>query len=209
MGPEGLYIDHVILGVVDIEEAVARLRRDHGLGAVPGGVHRGGTTNRIVPLAPPTYLELLGIGDTTRADAAWLQQALDGRDRLLWWVLGTGDLDESARRRGLPVQSGEMAMADGSTLTFRTAGMPLYPRPFFIDYAAPAEVRTDHWRRLYAEAAHDCAPGAFTFVEVLDPPELTEAWLGDHGLPVRHRAAPGAGIVAAGIASDAGEIVVC
>ncbi|MFA9566261.1 MAG: hypothetical protein ACERLM_16425, partial [Acidimicrobiales bacterium] len=44
------------------------------------------------------------------------------------------DLDETARRRGLPIESGRMEMVDGSLTTFRTAGMPRYPLPFFISF---------------------------------------------------------------------------
>ena len=112
---EGLYIDHVIYGVVDVDATAERLRRDYGLGSVSGGIHLGGTTNRVVPLAPPSYLELLGVGDPALSDGAWLSQTLGGRDRVLWWVLGVDDLDDAARRRGLPIQSGTMEMADGSS----------------------------------------------------------------------------------------------
>ena len=109
MSSEGLYIDHVIYGVVDIDAAAAYLREEHGLGAVPGALHHGGTTNMFVPLRPPLFLELLGVGDTTLADGAWLEQTLGGRDRPLWWALAVDDLDETASRRGLQVQGGEGA----------------------------------------------------------------------------------------------------
>ncbi len=208
MAGEGMYIDHVIYGVVDVEAAAERLRREHGLGSVPGGLHLGGTTNRIVPLQPPTYLELLGIGDPALADGRWLAETLDGRDRVLWWVLGVDDLDETARRRGLPVQTGEMAMADGSTARFRTAGMHRYPLPFFVDYAPTLEERLQSWGERYARAGHECAPGAFTAVELGDRPELIDAWLGAHGLPVRCVAADRPGIAAATIATAAGEVVI-
>lgn len=208
MQTEGLFIDHVIYGVTDIEAAADRLRREHGLGTVPGGAHRGGTTSLVVPLEPPLYLELLGVGDTTKADGAWLEDALGGTDRLLWWALGTPDLDATAARRGLPVQSGEMAMADGSAVSFRTAGMPLYPRPFFVAYDAAPQRRLDAWRALHRAARHECAPGGFAWVEVGDGPELIDAWLGDHGLPVRHAGVSAPGIRAAGIATAGGELVI-
>jgi hypothetical protein len=40
--------------------------------------------------------------------------------------------------------------------------------------------------------------------EVGEPPALLDAWLGDHGLPVRHAAGP-VGISAVTIATDRGE----
>lgn len=208
MPTEGLYIDHVIYGVLDVDAAAARLRREHGLGSVPGGIHLGGTTNRIVPLAPPSFIELLGVGDPALGDGAWLSETLAGRDRALWWVLGVDDLDETARRRGLPIQVGMMDMADGSRRTFRTAGMPRYPLPFFISFDIDPEARMQLWRNRYRDARHECEPGGFTFVEVGDTPEQIDAWLGDHGLPVRHVPDALPGIQAVGIETAGGEVVI-
>lgn len=205
---EGTYIDHVIYGVHDVDDVAERLRREHGLGSVPGGIHLGGTTNRIVPLAPPTFLELLGIGDPTLDDGAWLSHVLADGDRVLWWALGVDDLDETARRRGLPIQVGMMDMADGSRRTFRTAGMHRYPLPFFLSFEMDPEARTHLWQDRYREAGHDCEPGGFTFVEVAETPELLDAWLGDHLLPVRHVPATTSGIHALGIATPGGEVVI-
>ena len=207
MSDEGFFIDHVIYGAVDIDATAERLRHDYGLGSLPGGRHLGGTTNRIIPLAPPTFLELLGIGDTSKADGAWLAQTLQGRDRVLWWALGVRNIEESAQRRGLPVQHGVMEMSDGTTAHFRTAGMPRYPLPFFVAPEQEEAGRLRHWQERYDTAGHTCEPGAFTFVEVGEPAEYLDSWLGDHGLPIRHTAVPGHGITRFGIATRDGEIV--
>lgn len=208
MPTEGLYIDHVIYGVVDVDTAAERLRRECGLGSVPGGIHLGGTTNLIVPLAPPTFIELLGVGDPTLGDGAWLSRTLGGRDRVLWWALGADDLDETARRRGLPVKSGTMEMSDGPPRTFRTAGMPQYPLPFFISYDIEPEARLRLSETRFREARHDCEPGAFAFVEVGGARELLDAWLGDHGLPVRHVPTTAPGIHAVGVETPGGQMVI-
>lgn len=208
MPTEGMYIDHVIYGVVDVDAAAERLRREHGLGSVPGGIHLGGTTNRLVPLVPPTFLELLGVGDPTLGDGAWLSETLAGRDRVLWWVLGVDDLDETARRRGQPIQSGSMEMSDGSATSFRTVGTPRYPLPFFISFDIDPEARMRRWQTRYREAEHDCEPGAIAFVEVGETPELLDAWLGDHGLPVRHVLKETPGIHTVGIETARGQVVI-
>ena len=208
MAGEGFFIDHVIYGCVDVDATAARLLRDFGLGSTPGGNHLGGTTNRIIPLEPPTFLELLGIGDTDLADGAWLAQTLAGRDRPLWWALGVDDIEDSAQRRGLQVQHGTMTMADGSTASFRTAGMPRYPLPFFVAPEGDGAGRLAHWQARYAQAGHTSAPGSYTWVEVAEPAEYLDGWLGDHGLPVRHTAIPGRGIVRCGIQTAHGEIVI-
>ena len=122
-----------------------------------------------------------------------------------WRSTHTVDLDETARRRGLPIESGRMEMVDGSLTTFRTAGMPRYPLPFFISFDFDPEARMRLRQARYREAGHDCGPGAFTFVEVGDTPEPLGAWLGDNGLPVRHEPGRLPGINAVGIETSRGE----
>ena len=129
MNAEGFWIDHVIYGVVDADAACDRLREEFGLGSVPGSEHLGGTTNRIVPLGPQCFLEILGIGDTSKSDGAWLEATLQGTDRVLWWCLGVKDLDDTAERRGLPIRAGQARTGDADELVFRSAGMPQSPRP--------------------------------------------------------------------------------
>ncbi|MGI9539153.1 MAG: VOC family protein [Miltoncostaeaceae bacterium] len=206
MSHQGLHIDHVIYGVVDIDAAAERLRRDHGLGSLPSGVLGGGTTNRMVPLEPPAFLELLGVADPEQPDGAWLSQTLGGEDRVLWWCLGVDDIDAAADRCGIPVQGGQMPMVDGPPRFFRTAGMPQYPFPFFISFDMDAEERLDLRRAQYREAAHDCEPGGYTYVEVGDTPEMLASRLGEHDLPVQHVPGAPVGIRACGIATDRGEI---
>lgn len=208
MSDEGFFIDHVIYGVVDLDAACARLREEHGLGWVPGGLHLGGTSNRIVPLGPECFLELLGIEDTAKADGAWLEATLQGQDRVLWWCLGVDDLDDTARRRGLPVRVGQARNEGRDTLTFRSAGMPQYPLPFFLSLIGDPSTRHRIQEERYAAAGHTCAPTGYTFVEVGDHQPVLEGWLGsDHGLPVRYAPGTGPGIHACGIATAEGEIV--
>lgn len=204
MSDEGLFIDHVIYGVRDVDAAAARLWEEHGLGSVPGGTLMGGSAHRIIPLEPPTFLELLGVEDESQSDGAWLAATVAGGDRPIWWVVGTSDMATVSARRGLPVVRGEIPQQDGTVAAFQSAGMHRFPLPFFIQHSAD---RRDHWRRRYEAAGHRCAPGAITFVEVGEPPELLQSWLGDHDLPVRHDPGP-IGIRAVGIATAGGEIVI-
>ena len=208
MGDEGFFIDHVIYGVVDADAACERLRREHGLGSVPGGPHLGGTRSRIVPLGPECFLEILGIEDTAKDDGRWLEATLQGRDRVLWWCLGVDDLDDTARRRGLPLRVGQARPDDRDSLTFRSAGMPQYPLPFFLSLIGDRDDRHRLQEKRYAAAGHTCAPTGYTFVEVGDHQPVLEGWLGpDHGLPVRYAPGTGPGVHACGIATAEGEIV--
>lgn len=208
---EGLFIDHVIYGVVDTDRACDRLREEFGLGSVPGSPHLGGTSNRIVPLGPECFLELLGIADTSKSDGAWLEATLQGQDRILWWCLGVNDLDAAAESRGLPIQVGQVRNGEteeDNELTFRTAGMPQYPLPFFLELMSEREKRHRIQAERYEAAAHACGPTGFTWVEVGDYQPVLEGWLGpDHGLPVRYAPGTGPGIHACAIATADGEIV--
>ena len=207
MNPEGFWIDHVIYGVVDADAACDRLREEFGLGSVEGSQHLGGTTNRIVPLGPQCFLEILGVGDTSLSDGAWLDATLQGQDRVLWWCLGVADLDATAESRGLPIRSGT-ARDETDKIVFRSAGMPQYPLPFFLQLAGDPADRARINAERYEAAGHACAPTDYTFVEVGDFAPVLEGWLGeDHGLPVRYEPGTGPGIHACGIATADGEII--
>ena len=100
-----------------------------------------------------------------------------------------------------------MDMLDGrAASSFRTAGTPRYPLPFFIAYDMDPAARLARWEARAREAGHECRPGRFTFVEVGDSPAV-DAWLGDHGLPIRV-AGEGPGIRGVGIATDRGEVLI-
>lgn len=207
---EGFFIDHVIYGVVNVDAAAARLRDEFGLGSVPGRAHLGGTSSRIIPLGPVTFLELLGIQDTSKEDGAWLEATLQGQDRILWWCLGVKDLDDTAARRGLPLRVGQVRDPnDRDELTFRSAGMPRYPLPFFIELMGDPENRARIQAERYAAAKHECEPTDFTFIEVGDHEPVLDGWLGPgHGLPIRYAPLTGPGAHACGIATRDGEIVI-
>lgn len=201
-----MFIDHVIYGVTDVDEAAERLRRDYGLGSLPGGRHLGGTTNRLIPLEPPTFLELLGVGDTSKGDAAWLEATLKGRDRPIWWALGVDDIQAEADRLGMPVHAATMQFQEGGESSFRVVGMPLYPLPFFIRYGTDWPERRVQWAERLRRAKHDVEPGTFTFVEVGGVESQLHDWIGSTELPMR--VVDGyPGIRSVGIEIDGKEIV--
>jgi len=203
-----LALDHVILGSNDPEASAERLRRDHGLGSLPGGRHAGrGTANRIVPLGSD-YLEILGIADEeeARGDAfgRWVLEGTAGGERLLGWCLRTPDIDEVASRLGLEVTSWSRTRPDGRSLRWRLAGLPeamIEPSlPFFIQWGIPADL---HPGREPAE--HEAETAGIAWVEVAGSPDRTRRWLGDAELPARvEEGAPA--IRAVGIALDDREV---
>lgn len=182
-----LALDHVILGSADPEGSAEHLRRDHGLGSVPGGRHEGrGTANRIVPLGPD-YLEIVGVVDEEEARGddfgRWVLEGTEAGERLLGWCLRVPDIDPVASRLGLEVTSWSRTRPDGRSLRWRLAGLPeamIEPSlPFFIQW----EIADLHPGREPVE--HEAETAGIAWVEVAGSPDRTRRWLGDAELPVR------------------------
>ena len=169
---DGGAFDHVILATLDPEGTVARLRRDHGLGAVKGGSHPWGTANWIVPLEPPTYLEILYPEHPDR-----LCEDPEGKELLdrmrqgeFWagWALRPASIEDVASRLELDIERGQASRPDGSVASWRTAA-PTNDLdgslPFFIDYDDPAH-RLERFSASYAAARHERRVGSVASIEI-------------------------------------------
>lgn len=147
--------DHAVIGVADLDAAVAAYR---ALGFVvrPGGRHTGeGTHNAIVRFGLD-YLELMAVHDPAiardRPFGGQLLEFLDGRDGgLIGYVVaavGADDLALAMRRSGLDAV-GPLAMQrerpDGNVLRWRLL-FPRGPRwrdtaPFVVEWATSDDQR--------------------------------------------------------------------
>ena len=137
-------IDHVGIGVSDLDRGIAALARTTGVTAVAGGSHPGrGTHNALLSLGHGTYLEILAplAGAALDPELAGLAK-LEAPTPVLWAVRST-DLDATARRlkeSGFAVgeiRAGSRARPDGSLLKWRTLGLSgpgLEAAPFFIEW---------------------------------------------------------------------------
>ena len=201
-------IDHVLIGARDLPAAADRLRDEHGLASVEGGVHpEWGTGNRIVPLGED-YVELIGIVDEAAAARSslgqWLGAQLAGGDRPLGWCLAADDIGATAARLGLESVAGARTKPDGTRLHWRLLGLAEAiaqpPLPFFIEWgeavAHPGAEAIDH-----ASAATRIA-----WVEVGGDEARLAEWLGGAQLPVRV-AAGEPGLRAVALVAPGGEIV--
>ncbi|HEX6262341.1 MAG TPA: VOC family protein [Actinomycetota bacterium] len=181
-------LDHVILGVVDLPAASARLRTDLGLASVEGGRHVGvGTGNRIVPLGR-NYVEVLAVADPEEARAhpfgRWVLDYLGGRERFLGWCLRTDGLDVIAKRLGLEIEAWSRERPDGAVLRWRMAGLDVAMKdpslPFFMEWEIEDDLYPGRTR-----AAHAAEPKGFAWVEVAGDAERLAAWIGPADLPMR------------------------
>ena len=208
-----LWIDHAIYAVGDLDAAGDQIYEREGLASVPGGRHEGwGTANRIVPLGE-TYLELIAVVDAEEAESsdfgrAVLRAATEDRP-FVGWVAATDDIEGVARRLDVQVESKARDRPDGSTLSWRLAGMEAAMEsggalPFFIECEGPP-----HHHPGAAEVEHDAEAQGIAWIEVsTDDEERLRDWLGeDADLPVRVTEGD-PGVAAVAIATGGGEVVV-
>jgi hypothetical protein len=207
-----VWIDHVIYAVDDLDAAGASLFDREGLASVPGGRHEGwGTANRIVPLGE-SYLELIAVVDVDEAEESEfgraVRRALTEEHPLVGWVLATDDIAAVAKRLDLEVEEKSREAEDGSTLSWRLAGLERAMKsgalPFFVQWDVPAEQHPGA-----AEARHEADPRGIAWVEVCaEEPDEVREWLGDDGqdLPVRITNGNSA-LAAAAIETEGSEIV--
>ena len=119
---ERLAVDHVVMGVDDLDRAAEQLAQRHGLTALPGGTHPlWGTANRIVPLGD-SYLELVAVVDDTVADGSafgtWVRDMAEGRAG--WgFAVRTHDMAATAERLGIDAVPGTRTRPDGTVLTWQ------------------------------------------------------------------------------------------
>lgn len=141
-------IDHVIVGVADLETGIADLERRTGVRAVVGGVHPGrGTRNALMSLGDGAYLEILAPDPDQAVDNETTRElrALATPTPIGWAVSAN---NESAIRSVLAgagiaasrPEPGSRAKPDGTILRWITFGYetvddPL--APFFIVWASP------------------------------------------------------------------------
>ena len=92
-----LYLDHILIGVRDLDEASLTYSERLGFKLTPEGRHPGrGTHNRLAVFGPD-YLELIAIHDKSLpAFRAELPPFLESREGLFMFAVGTRDIETAA-----------------------------------------------------------------------------------------------------------------
>jgi hypothetical protein len=119
-------LDHLILGIDDLDRGVARVEQLTGVRAIFGGVHPGrGTRNALLALGPNCYLEILA-PDPQQSSPTWFSQVLHmSEPRLIAWAVHTPDLTtlaQTAVAAGFPIDSphdGARSRPDGKILSWK------------------------------------------------------------------------------------------
>ncbi len=113
-------IDHIIIGVHDLEKAATQFSQKLGLAVSGGGTHpTGGTANRIIVIGD-TYLELMSVYKPEEAQQS-LRDRLAVHEGYLNFVLASDEIEAEAKAmndRGIHVLGptpGSLRSADGRT----------------------------------------------------------------------------------------------
>ena len=137
-------LDHLILGINDLDRGIAWVEERTGVRAVLGGVHPGrGTRNALLALGPCSYLEILA-PDPQQSSSAWFARVFTlPEPRLISWAVRTADLEARARAAvvaGFPIigpQDGARSRPGGKLLSwklFRLRDDRGGLLPFFIEW---------------------------------------------------------------------------
>jgi hypothetical protein len=206
-----MQIDHVIIAVNDLDPAAHHFRDRFGLVALPGGNHPTGTANRVIPLQPPQYIELLGVGQQELLRSHQFGERLLHRlflgDSILGWAVRVDDIDAEAARLGRAAIPGQWNGTDGMVSRWHNIFADFEDfdaLPFFIRYATDdAEVQ----QARYDEADSPAHPAAITRLVVGGDREKLLSWVGTESLPLHFIDGP-PGLHAVVIDSPSGEIVI-
>lgn len=145
-GQETVVIDHLILGINDLDRGVAEFERLTGVRPVIGGVHPGrGTQNALASLGDGHYIEVIA-PDPKQSVSNPMLAELKPLEKLtpLGWAIGASDLFAlQARLQGREIEHSaprpnSRALPDGSTLQWTAFSItkPAHDwMPFFIRWA--------------------------------------------------------------------------
>src|SRR5579864_248545 len=143
-------LDHILLGVSDLDDGIAWLEERSGIRAAFGGVHPGrGTRNALLSLGPRRYLEIIAPdpeqAGTPASKEFWAARLTSLQEpRLIGWAAHTGDLAAIARSAAAASiatdepRDGSRARPDGKVLRWKSFGLKDDRNgllPFFIEWS--------------------------------------------------------------------------
>lgn len=138
-------LDHILLGIDDLDRGIAFVHERTGVRAAFGGVHPGrGTRNALLKLGTRRYLEIIAPDPKQTSLAAYPQLREMREPRLLTWAVHTDDIDGVAKKiaaTGVPMEGpedGSRTRPDGKVLHWKALRLKNDHGgllPFFIQWS--------------------------------------------------------------------------
>lgn len=187
-------LDHILLGVNDLDHGVVWMEDRSGVRAVFGGVHPGrGTRNALLSLGPRRYLEIIAPDPKqTGSGPGWaMAERLRtiAEPRLVGWAAHTDDLAaviKKAGDAGIALEAprdGSRARPDGKLLRWKSVNLK-------TDYAAVLPFFIE-WSRDSVHPSED-APGGCSLLRFSgESPEAKQASNDAHTLGLDFALKPG------------------
>src|SRR5215471_3436881 len=92
-------LDHILLGVDDLDHGVEWVQERSGVRAIFGGVHPGrGTRNALLSLGPRRYLEIIAPDPQQQLEGPAQPLAAMREPRLFNWAVHTNDVAAADKR---------------------------------------------------------------------------------------------------------------
>lgn len=132
-------VDHIVIGISDLERGIARIEALAGVRPTLGGRHPGrGTRNALFSLGPRQYAELIAPDPEQAGTRDAYGLAGFSEPRMLMWAASTADIDGLAARLKATPNPGSRVRPDGRVLGWRTLEAAKRPGlvPFFIQWDA-------------------------------------------------------------------------
>ena len=142
-------VDHLLLGVSDLDHGIAWVEKMTAVKAITGGSHPGaGTRNALISLGGRQYLEIIAPDplQTTYNSPVDVRKLIE--PRLITWAALTTDINATAKKAqesGYQIfgpRDGSRARPDGKILKWKVLGLMnnfrlqgIEPVPFFIEWA--------------------------------------------------------------------------
>jgi hypothetical protein len=148
--PASKAVDHLLLGVPDLDRGISWVAQRTGVKAMIGGSHPGrGTRNALLSLGGRQYLEIIAPDPAQMTYTFQIDLRTLKEPRLVTWAAASTDLDALGKRASAanqPVKgpiAGSRVTPEGATLNWRSlavvhdlASPDLDPIPFFIEWSA-------------------------------------------------------------------------
>ena len=171
-------LDHLLLGIGDLDRGIAFVEEKTGVRAMFGGVHPGrGTRNALLALGAQSYLEIFAPDPQQGAPKAHPEIVGMREPRLIGWAVHTSDIAARAKKvadAGFAINGpvdGSRVRPDGRTLRWKMANLAEDRHgllPFWIEWSADSPHPS-------ADAPKGCRLVRFA-AAAPDPDELARAY---------------------------------